>query len=497
MNSFNEALELHRASQYKDAEASLTKYTHENQHDEKGFSYLGCALRCQGKYAEAVTAYEKALHLEPNYIWPHYYKILCKVNESKHVSSCEIQLLLDIAFKDASQVAAFIQKILHLAILAKSKEILIMLHGECVINDFFEYTEARDHIVLFYKLGFYLRQFGAAELAHTYFDILDKLDFLDEITFNKDELVCIYRAKSYSLERWKNRIQNLEGTVKIDAKSKVALIKNKNRSFRKYPLKISEFNEISSFLGKYLFYSASTKLPLCSSVVAIGSCFAANISNSLNDIGVKTQHLALSESTNNTYSTLNLLKGIFNNKRSNDDFFYKNFINAKMIIITVGVSLGFFKQVLGKEVLVDTGVDIRKILKREREGGRITEGENYYRKISKDENFSNLIKINNLLRSYNKEARLIYTLSPIPLEVSFTTSSVFEEDCLSKSTLKVALSDMISQEKEDGNIYYWPSFEAIKWLGAHHSENVFNFGDSRHINPDNIKMIMEYFKESL
>ena len=49
----------------------------------------------------------------------------------------------------------------------------------------------------------------------------------------------------------------------------------------------------------------------------------------------------------------------------------------------------------------------------------------------------------------------------------FVTShpSAVVADCVSKSVLRVAVDELLRQRPD--NVYYWPSFEVIRWLGAY------------------------------
>jgi hypothetical protein len=63
---------------------------------------------------------------------------------------------------------------------------------------------------------------------------------------------------------------------------------------------------------------------------------------------------------------------------------------------------------------------------------------------------------------------------------------------LSKSTLRVAI-ESVMQEGHDG-LYYWPSFEIVRWLGGHLEQSMFGEdGNTRHVNRATVKLILESF----
>ncbi len=99
------------------------------------------------------------------------------------------------------------------------------------------------------------------------------------------------------------------------------------------------------------------------------------------------------------------------------------------------------------------------------------------------------------LREINSTAHVVLTLSPIPLKISPVHSSVFGQDCLSKSILRVAIDTILADG--DPNLSYWPSFELIRWLGGHVGPFFGADGaqDSRHISPAVLDAIMQIFIE--
>jgi hypothetical protein len=48
---------------------------------------------------------------------------------------------------------------------------------------------------------------------------------------------------------------------------------------------------------------------------------------------------------------------------------------------------------------------------------------------------------------------------------TFRDVSCMTADCVSKSVLRVALDQVMSDGRE--GVYYWPSYEVVRWAGAH------------------------------
>jgi len=65
-------------------------------------------------------------------------------------------------------------------------------------------------------------------------------------------------------------------------------------------------------------------------------------------------------------------------------------------------------------------------------------------------------------RRINPALEVVVTVSPVPLEATFQKdASIVSADCLSKSTLRYAVSLLCDPDKA---IHYFPSFELVKWL---------------------------------
>lgn len=96
-------------------------------------------------------------------------------------------------------------------------------------------------------------------------------------------------------------------------------------------------------------------------------------------------------------------------------------------------------------------------------------------------------------------SRAIVTVSPVPLGATAEFESPGIADCLSKSILRLACHQAISEAGSDA--HYWPSFEMVRWLGAHLQDPpgpVFGAddGSSRHVSSWLVDIIIELFLET-
>jgi hypothetical protein len=120
-----------------------------------------------------------------------------------------------------------------------------------------------------------------------------------------------------------------------------------------------------------------------------------------------------------------------------------------------------------------------------------------FRRSTVAENERNLLQIVDLIRRANTTAPIVLTLSPVPLKATYRDISCVTADCVSKSTLRVAIDSVLAKNVE--GVYYWPSFEIVRWLGPHLPWPAYGFdnaGDSRHPTRYLVELIVDAFIES-
>jgi GSCFA family len=90
----------------------------------------------------------------------------------------------------------------------------------------------------------------------------------------------------------------------------------------------------------------------------------------------------------------------------------------------------------------------------------------------------------------------VLTLSPVPLKGTFRGISSLSADCVSKSVLRVAIDQVISEGHR--GVYYWPSFEIVKWAGVHLAWPAYGLDDgkTRHVTRRLVAEIVDAFVES-
>ena len=115
-----------------------------------------------------------------------------------------------------------------------------------------------------------------------------------------------------------------------------------------------------------------------------------------------------------------------------------------------------------------------------------------FRTTTVQENVDNLLYIMNAVRQISPDITCLLTVSPVPMNATNEFKSAIMADCVSKSTLRVAINEVMN--KNLSRVLYWPSFEMVRWFGGH-AGRVFGNDDGSSHHPDIalINTIMDSF----
>ncbi len=242
------------------------------------------------------------------------------------------------------------------------------------------------------------------------------------------------------------------------------------RRMARYPRAQREFADVERVIEEYIlpeFRDVAPRLHVDTPIFTMGSCFAHNIAMALNRLGNPAQFFRYTEDINSTYGNRYLLEwlngadgpehesyaaGIDGTQR--EDLRGK-IARAQTIILSLGVAPGFFHRETGRFTSA-FGSNFQVALQND---------EYEFRTTTVAENVDNLRAILTQLRSLSPHCTFVLTVSPVPLKATFEFASAFTADCISKSTLRVAAAELIRERHP--NVYYWPSFEMVRWFGGH------------------------------
>lgn len=212
-------------------------------------------------------------------------------------------------------------------------------------------------------------------------------------------------------------------------------------------------------------------------VTAFGSCFAANISNWLSrrnynvlnksDDAGRAYVVACGEGMVNSFVILQQFEWAWEGKTFDQDLWHgydtesygydpevqaqtkKMFDETDVFILTFGLSEIWYDEPTGN-------VFWRTIPKDAYDPSR-----HKFRVSSVEENKDNMRKIYDLIRKHRPDAKIIFTLSPIPLQATFRDNSCITSNAVSKGVLRVAIDELYREKQDEGVLHYWPSYEMI------------------------------------
>jgi hypothetical protein len=268
-----------------------------------------------------------------------------------------------------------------------------------------------------------------------------------------------------------------------------------------YPSEAREFADLRATIETHVlpgFAPPAPFLPRDSNIFTIGSCFAQTIHDALVAAGINSRHLTLAEALNTPPCALLLLERL----RGKDGKMIGHFVEDRIIdplkmfelrgylptasafVLTLGVALQPFHE---------DGFPIIHLTKSTVGPKWLTNG-NSFHMLSVDEIRSYIERSIESIRAIRPDLPVILTLSPIPMMNSVNHPSPVVQDCISKSNIRAAIAMTI--EEQIPNVYYWPSFEIVRWLGGHIGPF---FGieeqDQRHVAPSCIRLITDLFIE--
>ena len=153
------------------------------------------------------------------------------------------------------------------------------------------------------------------------------------------------------------------------------------------------------------------------------------------------------------------------------------FNSADLFIITLGLSEIWYDEVTG-------GVFWRAVPSSKYDATR-----HKFRVSSVSENKENIHAIIDLIKTHRPNAKVIFTLSPIPLVATFRAQSCMTANSVSKAILRSALDEVIRERNDSDTVHYWPSYEIVMDL----FDNVWR-EDRRHVKKEILDFIMTLFE---
>jgi hypothetical protein len=239
-------------------------------------------------------------------------------------------------------------------------------------------------------------------------------------------------------------------------------------------------------------------------IITLGSCFARELRLFLSEAGIGSSGFWVPSGLNNTFALLDFFSWCVTGEETGRGYRYERdgsgtieewkparerqayvdaFARAGGFVFTIGLAEVWEDRDTGRVFWRGVPADI------------FNEERHVFRLTTVDENAENLRRLVQVIRQINSTAPVILTLSPVPLLASFRDISCLTADCVSKSVLRVAIDQVMSDRL--ASIFYWPSFEIVRWVGGNLPYPAFGEdGKARDVNRRVVAAIIEAFIES-
>lgn len=239
-------------------------------------------------------------------------------------------------------------------------------------------------------------------------------------------------------------------------------------------------------------------------VTTFGSCFAEHIGRWLSDrhfnvlsrdAGSRAHIVRMGEGMVNSFALVEQFRWALEGRRQEGDFWHgyeaESFgydedtrreteallRSTDIFVLTFGLSEIWYDAETG-------GVFWRAVPSRIYDPSR-----HKFRVASFAENKANIREIYDLIRRHVPGARILFTMSPIPLVATFRPVSCITANSASKALLRAALDEVYREVETDGVLHYWPSYEIIldvfdrRWAD-----------DRRHVKEPVLDFVMTLFQ---
>lgn len=275
-----------------------------------------------------------------------------------------------------------------------------------------------------------------------------------------------------------------------------------------FPRSVDDFADLKKLVRDHVISRSIPDQPIFASesnILTMGSCFAGHLRKRLLAKSKSTELISVPEGLNNTFALRQFIDWSLTGTVDTNAYWYdqledggierwmppeehsfyrEKFSEFDGFVITIGLSEVWRDKETG-------GVFWRGVPQ-----GIFDEGRHAFQISTVEENTDNMLAIVDLVRRHCGAKPVVFTLSPVPLIATHRSDvTCMLADSVSKSILRVAIDQVMRRQMED--VYYWPSFEIVRWASGHADYRAFGDDDGapRHVNDGHVNAIIDAFIE--
>jgi hypothetical protein len=279
-----------------------------------------------------------------------------------------------------------------------------------------------------------------------------------------------------------------------------------SRPLRIWPTRRTDFRDPRKLVSRFVLKDGGRQqfIQPSTTFMTLGSCFAGHLGRRLEAAGYTVNCEDIGEEINSPVANRHLFewveKGVVGPATGMMEEVYgpgrrerlrRAVEDSDVFVLTLGVAPSFFDPASGEFVFTTTG--------------SMTGLDHLQRRCEmRTPSVAEVVEsvgqvLDTVRRMARPGARMVLTVSPVPLSGTTEFDSAVIADCLSKSTLRLACQELVAARAGDGALY-WPSFEIVRWLGAHFDKELppvygEEDGNSRHVSTWLVDLIIDLFLE--
>ena len=237
-----------------------------------------------------------------------------------------------------------------------------------------------------------------------------------------------------------------------------------------YPRRNQEFLDLHTVIADFVLDpQTAPRFDATRRFFLQGSCLAAYLQDELQGLGRPAFFNSLVEAFNTPLAHLACFTGL-----QAGSPVHEALSNADTLVMTLGTAATWFDKASNAFVVAPDLNDVHRY---------------YQRTPTVSEHAAILAHALDTVYALNAGVDIVFSVSAVPLGRTFEFDSAIVGDCHSKSNLRAAVHELIAGYPGKKPVYF-PSFEMVRWVGAHSGRAYGDDGLPRHVSKAYVRQIV-------